>query len=121
MMICLNKLNEQEKVSLDTYKKFLLILYPFAPKMTLELLRSLNSDSELKFPNYDESFLVEKNFDYPIAINGKVRGKMGFDVEEEEEKIKQEVLQSALMAKYVGDKNVKKIFVIKNKMINIVI
>ena len=121
MMICLNKLNEREKVSLDTYKKFLLILYPFAPKMTLELLRSLNSDSELKFPNYDESFLVEKNFDYPIAINGKVRGKMSFDIEEEEEKIKIDVLQSALIAKYVGDKNVKKIFVIKNKMINIVI
>jgi leucyl-tRNA synthetase len=120
MMICLNKLNEQEKISRDTYQKFLLILYPFAPKMTLELLHSLNFDAELKFPDYDEKFLVEENFDYPIAINGKVCGQMSFCLDEEEEKIKKEVLQSELVAKYLGEKKVEKIFVIKNKMINVV-
>jgi leucyl-tRNA synthetase len=121
MMICVNKFNELDKISEDSFKKFLSILHPFAPKTTLELLNNLHFDEEIKYPKFDAEFLVEDTFDYPIAINGKVRGKISFGVNENEEVIKQEVLKSTLVTKYVGDKSVRKIFVIKNKMINIVV
>ena len=121
MMICVNKFIELDKISEDSFKKFLSILHPFAPKTTLELLNNLHFDEEIKYPKFDAEFLVEDTFDYPIAINGKVRGKISFGVNENEEVIKQEVLKSTLVTKYVGDKSVRKIFVIKNKMINIVV
>ena len=121
MMICVNKFIELDKISEDSFKKFLFILHPFAPKTTLELLNNLHFDEEIKYPKFDAEFLVEDAFDYPIAINGKVRGKISFGVNENEEVIKQEVLKSTLVTKYVGDKSVRKIFVIKNKMINIVV
>jgi leucyl-tRNA synthetase len=110
-----------DKISEDSFKKFLFILHPFAPKTTLELLNNLHFDEEIKYPKFDAEFLVEDAFDYPIAINGKVRGKISFGINENEEVIKQEVLKSTLVTKYVSDKSVRKIFVIKNKMINIVV
>lgn len=121
MMICVNKFIELDKISEDSFKKFLSILHPFAPKTTLELLNNLHFDEEIKYPKFDAEFLVEDAFVYPIAINGKVRGQISFGVNENEEVIKQEVLKSTLVTKYVGDKSVRKIFVIKNKMINIVV
>ena len=121
MMICVNKFNELDKISEDSFKKFLFILHPFAPKTTLELLNNLHFDEEIKYPKFNAEFLVEDTFVYPIAINGKVRGKISFGVNENEAVIKQEVLKSTLVTKYVGDKSVRKIFVIKNKMINIVV
>ncbi len=121
MMICVNKFIELEKISEESFKKLLLLLNPFAPKMTAELFDILHFDKELISLKVDEDFLVENTFDYPIAINGKVRGKMSFALDENEDVIKQEVLKNALVTKYVGDKSVRKIFVIKNKMINVVV
>ncbi len=120
MMICVNALAEQEQISSDSFKKFLRVLYPFAPQISSELLTELHCD-DLSFPGFDETYLVEESFEYPIAINGKVRGKMNFNLDEDEETIKNSVLNGEILKKYAQGKEMKKIFVVKNKIINVVI
>lgn len=121
MMICVNAFNEFKRVSVESFKKFVLILHPFVPQTASKIFEKLKIETDWAFPNYDPQFLTDENFDYPIAINGKVRGKICFKIDEVEETIKEEVLKSDIVTKYVGEKEVRKIFVIKNKMINIVV
>ncbi|NJN28874.1 MAG: hypothetical protein HC819_24350, partial [Cyclobacteriaceae bacterium] len=39
------------------------------------------------FPKFDEQYLIESSFSYPISINGKVRAQMEFSLDVSKEEI----------------------------------
>ena len=76
MMIFNNLCIKKQKVSKQTGETFAKVLSPFAPHMGEEIWQILGHENTLayeKFPEFDEKYLAESNFNYPVSFNGKKR------------------------------------------------
>ncbi len=126
MMIFVNKLSDQEKISRETFEIFLKVLAPFAPHITEELwcefLKNSFSIHKQSWPKYDESLILEEKVNIAVQINGKLRSV----IETEKGKSQEEVLSLALndekIKRYVASKDaIKKVIFVEDKLINILV
>ena len=76
---------------------------------------------ESKWPKYDESKLVDENVTIAIQVNGKLRGTIIVPLDEEEDTIKKLATTNENVMKHLEGKEIVKIIVIKNKIVNIVV
>lgn len=112
------------EVSLKTIENVLKIFYPFAPHMTEELWKILGKENyihEEKWPEYDESLIVQDKMELVIQVNGKVREKVEVGVELKEEELKEITLNNEKVLKWIKGKEIRKVIFIPPKLINIVI
>ena len=123
-MICVNELTALKSNKRAILEPLTIILSPYAPHITEELWHLLghgDSISYARFPKWEEKYLTESSFEYPISVNGKMRGKLTFPVDMPKEVIEQEVVASGVINKYLEGKTPKKIIVVPNKIVNVVI
>ena len=124
MMICLNSLSELKNISKDTFKDFLLVLNPFAPKTVRNIWNTLfkNVDIDyLNFPQFDEKYLKENTIQYPVMINGKTRVQIVVNKNASEDEIKNIVFNNDIVRKWIDNKEIKKFIIVNCKIISIVI
>jgi leucyl-tRNA synthetase len=124
MMILLNELEKEEKITKENYEIFIKILAPFAPHMTEEIWANLKNKKSIhleSWPQYDASKLVEDTVNIMIQINGKVRGMFPVDINMDESVIKEKVIQMPEIKKWIDGKEIKKVIYIKGKVMNLVI
>lgn len=125
IMTYVNVIYKQEKVSKKYVKPLLQILNPVAPHVTEELWEKLGFENHIfnsKWPNVDESKLIEENVEIPVQINGTLRFKIKIDMNLSEDEVKKIVLNDSRLNGYITDnKNVRNIIVIKNRIVNVVI
>ena len=122
-MICANELTSAKCNKREIIEPLLIILAPFAPHLTEEIWEQLgHQDSILnaKFPEFNEEFLKENSFEYPVSINGKVRTKMEFPLDMPREEIEKAVLEAEVVQKWTEGKPPKKIIVVPGRIINVV-
>ena len=77
-MIVVNENNKLPQISLKTMEYFTVLLSPFAPHISEEFgkLGNESTVSLAPWPSFDESFLEESSYEYPISFNGKMRFKL---------------------------------------------
>ncbi len=127
LMILVNELEKQDEISIGVYKKFIVLLTPFAPHITEELWVGLPGNKEAEsifkqpWPEYDDSKIEEGSFELVIQINGKFKGGMVMNKDMNQDDTKREVLENDRFKKYFEDKEIKKIIFVKNKLINFVL
>lgn len=130
MMICLNVIEENIKVgrniSKESLEKFIKVLSPFAIFITEEIWQNIleNNSSIHKenWPEYDERKIKVSEVEISIQINGKFRGNFKAPVDLDEKQIKELVKEAEIYKKYIAEnQEIKKIIIVKNKLINIVI
>ena len=124
MMMFLNKLSENENVNKEILEKFLLILSPFAPHIVEELWEKLGNRESIykeKWPEYNEKFIKEGKVTLIVQINGKVRDKMEVKVNISKDEALKLAKESARIKKYIDGQEVKKVIMIKDRLLNIVI
>ncbi len=100
------------------------MLAPIAPHICEELWRELgNSDSIFKsrWPQYNEAYLANENITIAVQVNGKLRDTFEIKNDVSEEEIKEAALTRELVKKWTADQTIKKIIVVKNKLVNIVV
>ena len=110
--------------NLITVFPFLIVLSSFAPHLSEELWSKLGNKESIslsKYPKYNDKFLDEDEFEYPIMINGKLRTKIKFSLEANGDEVKKQVVQNDIVLKWIKNENVKKIIFVPKKIINIVI
>ncbi len=123
-MICVNELSALKCNKREILESLLIILSPFAPHISEELWQlSGKSDSILHatFPEFNDKYLVESSFEYPIMVNGKLRAKITFNIDESADNIKKEVLANPQIEKWLEGKDVKKFIVVPKRIINVVV
>lgn len=126
MMIFINEANKWEQVPQSIIEPFVKLLSPFAPHITEELWAKLGHDDTIAYeswPQYNEDYLVAEVQNYPVQVNGKVRGEIEVPTEKAEDK--EYVLELAKkednVRKYLnGGKLVKEIFV-PGRIVNLVV
>ncbi len=145
MMIFLNALEKQKTISPKIYCAFLLILAPFAPYITEEILAKFvvavkkskigkskheipdpvmkaKSIHLLGWPSYDAKMIVDEMVTVMIQINGKVRGSIVVSAEDakDENTVKNIALQNEEIGKRTGDNLPDRIIFVPGKLINLV-
>ena len=123
-MICVNELTDLKCNKREILEPLAIIIAPYAPHIAEELWSKLGhttSVSYATFPELNESYLVESAFSYPVSFNGKTRFFQEYDLSLTKEQIEKEVLALEQTQKYLEGKTPKKIIVVHNKIVNIVI
>lgn len=124
MMIFVNEAYRLESIGNEAAQTFIRLLAPFAPHLSEEIWSALGMQGSIavaSWPQHDAKYLVESDFEAVIQINGKIRGRtrlaMGIsDADFESAARGVDTVQAAL-----DGKNIKKVIVVKNKMINFVV
>ncbi len=123
-MICANELSSLKCNKRSILEPLVIALAPFAPHIAEDLWEKLgHTETILKasFPKFDEQYLTESSFDYPISINGKVRLQMNFALDMPKEDIEKAVLASEAVIKWTEGKQPKKMIVVQGRIVNVVL
>lgn len=123
-MICANELSSMKCNKRAILEPLVITLSPFAPHIAEELWEKLgHKDSILNasYPAYNEQYLTESSFNYPISINGKVRAQMEFALDMPKEDIEKMVLASEAVQKWTEGKAPKKVIVVQGRIVNVVL
>ena len=124
MMILLNLITKKGKVSDHTAGTFTKILSPFAPHVAEEMWQILGNNKSLAYeqwPLFNEEYIKEENFNYPVSFNGKMRFNLELPVDLTKEEIIKIVLADERTKKWLGNSTPSNIIVVLNRIINIVI
>jgi leucyl-tRNA synthetase len=73
------------------------------------------------WPSYREDALLKDELLIVIQVNGKLRSKFHVDVDADDNTIKALALSDERIQKFIDNKPIKKIIVVKNKLVNIVV
>jgi leucyl-tRNA synthetase len=123
-MICVNELTALKANNRVILSDLVVLLSPYAPHISEELWMLLGNSESISFaplPKYKEAYLQEESYEYPISINGKMRAKMSFATDKAQSQIQEEVLASEIVMKWLEGKQPKKIIIVPNKIVNIVV
>ena len=124
MMIFINAAFKEDVIPVKMVEGFIKVLNPIAPHVTEEIWNKLGHENTIsyeKWPEYDESKIVDDKVNLAVQINGKLRDLIEINMDENQEKVKEIVHKSEKVASYIeGHEIVKEIYV-KNKIYNIVI
>ncbi len=123
-MICANELSSLKCNKRKVIEPLVIALSPFAPHIAEELWSLLGHTETIlnaSFPKYDEQYLIESSFSYPISINGKVRAQMEFALDMPKEDIEKMVLASEIVQKWSEGKPPKKVIVVPGRIVNVVL
>lgn len=123
MMILLNSM-ESGSFTKENYEVFIKILAPFAPHLTEEVWHDLGNEESLHregWPPYDSAKLLDETVTVAIQIAGKKRGTIEITRNSEDAVVLEQVKNHEMYKKYVGENDPKKVIIVKNKIVNIVI
>ena len=123
-MICVNELGQQKCTNHALLTDLVVLIAPFAPHIAEELWHAMGGQGSVcdaSWPAYDEKYLKEDEVKMMVSFNGKVRFPMNFAANTPKEDVEKAVLADERTAKYLGGKNIVKVIVVPNRIINIVV
>jgi leucyl-tRNA synthetase len=126
LMIFVNKAVKWDSHPRDVLRTFLLLLNPFAPHLAEDLAGRLGEVpggtlAYQPWPEWDEALLIEDTIEFPVQVNGKLRGHIEITPETSHEEIEQLALACEKVQQFIFKKEVKKVIVVPNKLVNIAI
>ena len=124
MMIFINDCYKEDHVYKEYAVNFVQMLSVFAPHLGCEMYEMLTGKQDLAYrswPEYDESKLVVEEKEIAVQVNGKVRAKFNISANASDEELYQTALQQENVKKYTDGNEIKKHFVIRGRVVNIVI
>ncbi len=124
-MICVNELTQQKCHSAEVLSQLLVLLAPFAPHVTEELwhtaLGNTTTICDATWPEYNEEYLKEDSVTYAVSFNGKTRFSMELPAGTSKEDAEKAAMENPAAAKWLEGKTVRKVIVVPNKIVNIVV
>jgi leucyl-tRNA synthetase len=124
-MICVNELTEQKCNNKAILQELVILMVPYAPHIAEELWVKLGNQSgtvsNAKFPTFNEDYLVENTFAYPVSFNGKMRFTFELPTNLSKEEVEKEVMSSEQAQKYLEGKSPKKVIVVPGRIVNVVV
>jgi leucyl-tRNA synthetase len=124
MMICLNELIDQKCKNKEIFSDFIILLSPYAPHFAEEIWQKMGNTSSLstvKFPQYKSEYLIENEINYPVSFNGKMRFKVSLPAVMSIKDIEVYILKHEKTIHYLSSAEPKRIIIVPQKIINIVI
>ncbi len=108
----------------EALMKFCILLAPFAPHISDEIWHLIGNSKSVhleKWPIFDEDALKENSYELVIQINGKVRDKINLEINISDDEIKEKTLVRPNVKKWIDNKTIRKVIIVKGRIINIVV
>ena len=122
-MICVNELSSLKCHHRDVLAPLSVLVAPFAPHIAEELWKRLGNTESVTYapyPVHEDKYLQEDSKEYPVSFNGKVRFKRAFATTMTPAEIEQAILADPQTAEQLQGNTPKKVIVVPNRIINIV-
>jgi leucyl-tRNA synthetase len=128
MMVFVNGFTNVERIPVAAMRMLLVLLNPFAPHLTSELWEKLGAKFRIEpseitrqpWPSYDEALLVEAEVEIAVQINGKMRARLKVATDANEETLKVAALALPKIAEAIAGKEIRKVVIVPNRLVNIV-
>ncbi len=123
-MICCNELTEVGCNKRSILEPLMILLSPFAPHITEELWQKAEHTSSIStesWPVWNDDFLQEDNFNYPVSFNGKMRFQIELPATLDAKGVEEAVMSDLRTEKWLEGKQPKKIIVVPKKIVNMVL
>ena len=123
-MICVNELTALGCNKREVLQPLAVLISPYAPHIAEELWALMGhgeSITKATFPVFQEAYLVESNFEYPVMINGKLRAKLDLPLTLTVPEIEKIALADAQVQKWLEGKAPKKVIIVPGKIVNLVV
>ena len=124
MMIFVNEAYKADSLPISYMEGFVKLLSPVAPHIAEELWSILGHDGTITYeqwPSYDASKLVENTVQLVVQVNGKVRSHLKVARDLAKDKVEEAAKSDENVQKYLEGKTIRKVIVIPNKIVNIVV
>ena len=123
-MILVNELYKLKSCKQAVLLPFLQCLAPFAPHLAEELWQRAGQPGSIfasPFPQWEERYLQERSFEYPVSINGKLRFRLQLPLDLSPAQVEERVLAAEEIQKHLADGPAKKVIVVPGKIVNVVV
>ena len=123
-MICVNELTQQKCHNALVLEQLVVLLAPFAPHVAEELWHALGHDStvcDAQWPKHNEEYLKEDSVKYTVSVNGKPRFNIEVAAGTPSDEVEKAALSNEAAAKWIEGKTIRKVIVVPNKIVNIVV
>ncbi len=124
MMIFVNEATKAKSIPKQALEIFVKVLDPFAPHLAEELWEKLGHKELLvkeNWPEFDKSLCEEDVITVVLMINGKKRGQVEVPKGMDRAELEKAALGNEKVIKYLEGKTPKKIIVVPDKLVNLVI
>jgi len=122
-MICVNELSTLKCHHRDVLTPLAVLVAPFAPHIAEELWKRLGNAESVTYapyPVHEDKYLQEDSKEYPVSFNGKVRFKRAYATSMSVAEIEQAILTDPQTTEQLQGNTPKKVIVVPNRIINIV-
>ena len=124
MMIFVNELSKFDAIPTAIWTDFVKILSPYAPHLGEELWEKLGNKKSIAYeawPTYNEEFLKDDTKEIVVMVNGKLRDKFEAAPGSDDETLKTMAFDREGVKKHTDGKEIVKVIVVKDKLVNIVV
>jgi leucyl-tRNA synthetase len=122
-MIAVNEFQKLKTNKREILEALAIVVSPYAPHICEELWRNLGHTTSIefeKFPEFEEKYLIEDEFHYPVSFNGKMKFKLVLPADLTASQIEEIALKEERVIDQLAGNNPKKIIIVPKKIINIV-
>ena len=123
MMIFINECYKAPSVYKEYAFNFIKMLSCIAPHICEEMWQMLGNENTLAYepwPTYDENMLVSETVEMGVQVNGRLRAKIQVAKDADDEVVKEIAFEQENVKAHTEGKNIVKVIVVKNKIVNIV-
>ena len=123
-MICINELTSLKSTNAEALETVTRVIAPFAPHIAEEFWHRLGNQGSVvdaEWPKHNEDYLKEDNVNYAVSFNGKARFNIQVPAGTAKEEVEKIALADPNAERWLDGKTPKKIIVVPNKIVNIVI
>ncbi|WP_297281442.1 leucine--tRNA ligase [uncultured Anaerococcus sp.] len=124
LMTLSNEMRSQGAITKDDFKTYLILLNPVAPHMTEEIWEMLGYEGMLNqtaWPSYDEAKLTLDEFEMPVQVNGKMRGKVLMAMDASKDDALEAAQSDNNISSHLDNKEIRKVIYVPGKILNIVV
>ena len=122
-MIAVNEFQKLKTNKREILEALAIVVSPYAPHICEELWRNLGHTTSIefeKFPEFEEKYLIEDEFHYPVSFNGRMKFKLVLPANLTASQIEEIALKEERVIDQLAGNNPKKIIIVPKKIINIV-
>src|SRR6185369_6613194 len=119
-----NHLTKQGVTARAALEPLVLMVAPLAPHLAEELWKRLGHDTSLAhgpFPQADPAYLVDDTVEYPVQVNGKVRGHVTVPADADADALEAAALADEKVQAFINGATPKKVIVVAGRLVNIVV
>lgn len=119
-----NHLTKHGVTARAALEPLVLMVAPLAPHLAEELWMRLGHDDSLArgpFPVADERYLVENTVEYPVQVNGRVRGRVTVAADADGDTVEAAALGEEKVVSFLDGRTPKKVIVVAGRLVNVVV